>query len=346
MSVTAWADAALGRALPLTRLLSPRRLIAMNYHAVAREAPPVVRQLLTCQSPEAFASDVAFFRNHYSVVGHERVARHIDGSSPFRERSIVVTFDDGLAECHSEVRPILLREGVPCVFFVVKDLIDNRSLMFRHKVSLGLERLALMSPAEASAACQTSHLEFGAEARDRAELERWARSLRYRDQPTIDAFCTMLGVDVESFLRETPPYLSSGEIIGLHGDGFTIGAHSCDHPELWTLGWEEVERQIVESCVAVRELTGQETVPFSFPFWGSGVDRAGLARLLAEHPWIGCFYDTNGLMNDESFVVNRIAGDSRPGRGARNRNLAALLAKEHAKQPARSLKRAVTRRSF
>ncbi|MEI9983375.1 MAG: polysaccharide deacetylase family protein [Aliidongia sp.] len=60
----------------------------------------------------------------------------------------------------------------------------------------------------------------------------------------------------------------------MRSDGFTIGAHSRSHRWLQDLSRADAEEEIVESCRTVRDITGQTSVPFAFPYFGGGLDRA------------------------------------------------------------------------
>jgi hypothetical protein len=130
-----------------------------------------------------------------------------------------------------------------------------------------------------------------------------------------------LGIDSRSYLQQVRPYLTTEQIRELHADGFTIGAHSRSHRRLQDLSRADAEHEIVESCRIVREITAQASVPFAFPYFGGGLDRAWLAGLREQHDSIGLFFDTNGVCADESFVVQRVFGE----RFTRDLSLDAIL---------------------
>ncbi|HUI59318.1 MAG TPA: hypothetical protein VLX90_03810, partial [Steroidobacteraceae bacterium] len=74
-------------------------------------------------------------------------------------------------------------------------------------------------------------------------------------------------------------------------------------------------------CRIVREITGQSSVPFAFPYSGGGLDRAWLAGLRARHDFVGLLFDTGGVREDAPFVVQRVFGE----RFSRDRTLDAIL---------------------
>ena len=240
-----------------------------------------------------------------------------------------LTFDDGFAECVSVVRPILLRHGANCIFFVITDLIDNGAVFLETKASLCVDAILRRPGNEVEALIR----EFGLEARvsttDNADgtvpaqmarqwrrFEPWLRPLliwlltiRPAEVALLDQLCRRLDVDAVAYVDKVKPYLSTEQILQLRSDGFAIGAHSCSHRRLQDLTLAEAEREIIESCRVIHQLTGQEFVPFAFPYFGGGLDRFWLAGLREQHPFIGLFFDTQGLRRDDEFVVQRVFGE-------------------------------------
>jgi len=135
---------------------------------------------------------------------------------------------------------------------------------------------------------------------------QWLKELRLPDEDTINEVCRILGVDWETFLGENQPYLTISQIQQMHAEGFTIGAHTITHRKLKDLSDAEIEEEIVESCLVIQEITGQEIVPFSFPHSAFGIDRSLLSYIRAMHSFVGLLFDTKGVRKDENFIVNRV----------------------------------------
>ncbi|MEN8171877.1 MAG: polysaccharide deacetylase family protein, partial [Chloroflexota bacterium] len=149
---------------------------------------------------------------------------------------------------------------------------------------------------------------------------QWLKELGLPDENLINEVCSVLGVDWDAFLRDERPYLSHHQIKQMHADGFTIGAHTKTHRKLADLSDTEKESEIIDSCLQITEITGQEIVPFSFPHSAYGVERNFLSDLRKRKPLLGLLFDTKDLRLDEKFIVNRVwaerpiapTGDLRP----------------------------------
>ncbi len=319
--------------LALWRRLAPKSEVGVCYHVVADAAVPHIQHYRFLDTA-AFESDLDYLGRHFEFVDYPQLARR--RAAPIRPRgnAVILTFDDGFAECATVVAPLLRRRGLSCVFFVVTDLIDNRALFRESAASLCIGALLRMPFAQVAAV--VAELGLGARLQPQpgallsqptptrafglAELDphldprllpllHWLLQLPASEEPLAQTLLARLGIDAAGYLEQAKPYLTSAQLRQLHADGFTIGAHSLSHRRLQELSQADAEREIVESCRIVRAITGQPSVPFAFPYSGGGLDRAWLARLRERHADLGLFFDTNGVCADEPFVVQRVFGE-------------------------------------
>jgi peptidoglycan/xylan/chitin deacetylase (PgdA/CDA1 family) len=228
------------------------------------------------------------------------------------------------------VRPILLRHRATCIFFIITDLIDNRAVFLETRASLCVDAILRHPVNEVEAIVRdlglearlptTKNAHYGTVPFQMAQqwqkfeprlrpLLIWLLTIRAVDAALLDQLSRRLSVDAAEYVDKFKPYLSTEQILQLHSDGFTIGAHGCSHRRLQDLPPAEAEREIVESCRIIHELTGQASVPFAFPYFGGGLDRRWLAGLREQYPFIGLFFDTQGLRRDAPFVVQRVFGE-------------------------------------
>lgn len=337
----------------LWRRLFPKREVGVCYHLVADVRPAHLKHYPVL-SRAAFEADLDHLQSRYGVIGYADLLARRAGASPVRDNAAILTFDDGFAECATVIAPILKQRGLGGVFFVITDLIDNGVLFHESKAALCIDQI-LARPVEAVEAIMAelglgarlappptqpafsgpgrSPLDLaGLDAPDPrlAPLLHWLLTLKASDAAALDPLCERLGVEPEAYLRSAQPYLTRDQILALHADGFTIGAHSRSHRYLGDLSPREAEAEIVESCRVIHEITGQASVPFAFPYFGGRLDRAWLAELRRRHDLIGLYFDTDGLREDEPFVVQRVFGE----RFTRDATLEAILRRAWAQRPA------------
>ena len=129
--------------LALWRKLLPKTDLGICYHLVS-DGP--VRHLRHYRflDTEAFESDLNYLDGRFEFVTYEELARRRSSMTLKRRDSLILTFDDGFAQCATVVAPLLRRRGVRCVFFVVTDLIDNQVLFRESAASLCIESILQM----------------------------------------------------------------------------------------------------------------------------------------------------------------------------------------------------------
>ena len=327
-------------ALSTIRRMVAGDLTPVFYHSFTASPIPHIAPLFPCKSPGDLERDLLYLKSHFRLVSHDDIVFHREKGRRFPSNAAAVSFDDGFIECFTVARPLLVAHGIPATFFVCKSFIDNQALMFRNKIALCVSRIADSTPGELSRFNAALRARFGITVDSRAEVQTWLFGLGFARRDIIDAACECLGIDIPAFLRVRRPYMTGSQIAQLHREGFTVGAHTSDHPDLAKLeDWNEVRRQISESCDLVREITGRARVPFAFPFNGLDLPRSALAALRDELGSIDLMYDTNNLMKDRSFIVNRIWCDTPEGANGERSNLPALLRRAQALEPLRAIRR-------
>jgi peptidoglycan/xylan/chitin deacetylase (PgdA/CDA1 family) len=319
--------------ISLWRRLRPKPALGVCYHMVSDHRLPHLRHY-PYLSPASFDADLDYLQRHFGCIAYADLAarRAAAGGGDIRDNAAILTFDDGFAECASVVAPALRRRGLGGVFFVITDLIDNATMFRESEAALCIEAIGRMPAGDVAEIARDLGLQALPPPPRRAPhgsarrpldiagladstdprlhpLLHWLLTIGTADLDRLRRLSARLGVAPDAYLRDVRPYLSTAQIRALHADGFVIGAHGCSHRLLQGLPPEEAEREIVQSCRVVRDITGQESVPFAFPYFGGDIDRAWLAALRRRHPMIGLLFDTDGLREDEPFVVQRVFGE-------------------------------------
>lgn len=311
----------------------PKDAIALCYHMVSAERLPHFR-LYPHKNPSQFEEDVIFARDR-AVTYRELVDRRLRNTALPRN-GLIFTFDDGFAECHDVVRPILQRHGVDGVFFVTTNFLDDRVPFFECTLSqcltqaeclpldgvrqilraAGIDRAGFVRERERYGRAverSSSALVTGDGSPEREMLFLWLLGFGAEDTGGIETACSLLEVDAAAYSERRPIFMSTAQIRQLAADGFTVGAHGLNHRLLENCEPEAIEREIVASCSIVRDLTGQERVPFAFPHSGLAVGRKVISEILQRNPMVDLVFDSGCLRRDPRFIVNRVFTDSPPG---------------------------------
>lgn len=321
--------------------MTGRGLIGLSYHTVSDTHLPHVKPVYAYKGTQAFERDLEHIASNWNPVDNATIRGARVGNQSLPERALAMTFDDGFRECITVAAPALKRHGIPCTFFIAPDLIDNRSMMFRNAVGLCLNAIDRIATDGIPDYLALFSERLNMPANSRTELRHVLERIDYPHKHLAYEACELLGIDTDAYLKEHQPYLTQEELMKLHNDGFTLGAHTMAHPELWLLDDEAVYEQVVNSARWIQELTGQAHVPFAFPFNGRRVSRALLADIRGRNPFIDLIYDSNDLMEDAPFIINRVDCDSQRGGRYGKSNLPFLIKRAQVLEPLRTMKRSV-----
>ena len=250
-----------------------------------------------------FRKDLEFLLKYYQPIDMETLYHlHINKTAPPKP-VFHLTFDDGLKEAYEIVAPLLLEKGVPATFFVNSKFVDNQSLFYRYHASLSIDNL--LRKGELTDILKTELL-----------------MCQYKDKEKLFQYFPQQ--QVADFLHTEKPYLTTEQIKTLSKQGFTIGAHSVDHPYYHQIPLKEQLRQTRDSLDFVATVVNQKLRLFAFPFTDFNVDRDFFREI---RPDVDLSFGTANLKNDEiPFNLQRIAGER-----DKIEKISAILKKEYAK---------------
>ena len=267
-------------------------------HIVSDIAPPHVRHLYAVPSVTKFKSDIDFLCRRYQALQ----LSDLGGIRQHRDKrpacSFVLSFDDGMREVYDIIAPILREKGIPALFFLNASTIDNKRLMWRHKVSLLVERSQQ----------QPGQIPSGLNVRPGESLCAKLKALRFADEHILDDLARFFEVDFEEYLSSARPYLTTGQVLKLARDGFEFGAHSGTHPYFNELAVEDQKDQISRSVQFIRAL-GLPCRYFAFPFDDNGVP-ASLFRYMMDLDLVLSFGTSEARVDSIGFSFQRFGLDA------------------------------------
>ena len=253
------------------------------YHIVSNSKPEYIDSYIIRSSFE-FENELDYLLKHFKPVDLKTIV-----NSP-QKNLMHLTFDDGLKECHSVIAPILKRKGIPATFFINPNFVDNEDIFHRFK------RTVLNS---------------------RGFLQPKGEKYFINESNLLDEVAVKNGISFTDYLAINQPYLKIEEIQSLKSDGFTIGSHSLNHPEFWTLNEDEQYAQIEKSMKWIVDHFQPEIRTFSFPFTDDQVKRS-LFNKLKENDVLDVNFGTAGLKFDQvSFNLQRIPMERKQNWNAR-----------------------------
>jgi peptidoglycan/xylan/chitin deacetylase (PgdA/CDA1 family) len=254
--------------------------------------------------------DLSVLAAHFDLVSLEDLLQYNRDGQAGERPPLAVCFDDGCDMIRSGAADVLDALGVPATMFVVTACVDNRHLMWMHKLQAiaathGADRLVL--------AYNRLMAETGAGPSIRARGELTAATWCWpmdRKEEYVDAIyraCAM--PPAEDYLDQYRPYMTWAELRTWRARGNTIGLHTRTHPFSDRLAGPEIEAEIVTPAAELRRELGIDFLPFAYPF-GNRLAAASEAEVAAE-AGLGCMLGVGGLSRrgTDPLRLDRVAGE-------------------------------------
>lgn len=279
--------------LPVRRLarLAGLRVLTPYYHMVSDNPPPyLVPAAYRFPGVAEFERGLDDLLADFRPLALGEFIAALRSGGPWPERSFFLSFDDGYREAAEVVAPILLRKGIPATFFVCSGLLDNARLSVELKAGLIQNVLTMCRAPE-----RTGYRKI----LEAHGLFPFVVRAGMQDvEPALDAVAGRLGIDWESARLRYRPYLATEQVRKLLADGFTIGAHSIDHPLYHQVPLDEQLRQTRESMDSIQRRFGLNYRAFAFPYGEHGMSRAFFETVAGERA-VDVLFGARGLIEDE-----------------------------------------------
>ena len=270
--------------IPLWIKLSGQKIIHVFYHTVSDAYLPHINPLYKPKTVKEFKSDIEFMLKHFVPVTVNDVLRHVTKEKQIGNQSFHISFDDGLSEIYHLIAPILYQKGIPATVFVNSNFVNNKDLFYRYKAAVLADKIynSGISSAQASQIqniFRDSHAGSIDLSKISGDIKDKLLQVTYFQKTILDDIAHVLDVDFNLFLKSQRPYLTVDELKELQSKGFTIGAHSIDHPHYGLLNQDEQIRQTAESIKFVQQHLSEKNRYFAFPFSDSNINPAFFASL-------------------------------------------------------------------
>lgn len=262
----------------LLRLVAQTGLGVVTYHGLLpRGYEPIDREFDgNLISAEMLGRQLRLLKAHYNVISPEDVFRWRQAKGVLPPRAVLVTCDDGLLNCLTDMLPVLRQEDVSCLFFVTGASAKESRMM------LWYEELFLLFARAPSGPFHIADSGVEIEGDLRGQNERrtvWWNSVKRLSQ--IDASCRAsflnaarlaFGLGAEDDFKATTAtcrrfgLMTLSELRELASSGMTIGAHSISHPMLSHLPPELAYAETVESRIKLETALEKPIWAFAYPF--------------------------------------------------------------------------------
>jgi peptidoglycan/xylan/chitin deacetylase (PgdA/CDA1 family) len=241
------------------------RMSIFIFHRVLDEPDPLFPDEIHARRFDELCGWIAQWFNVLPL--EEAVVRLRAGTLP--ARAAAITFDDGYEDNHRVAMPILQRHGLTATFFIATGFLDGGCMW--NDVAIEAARRCTAPSLDACVAGLEQPLPLGSWLERRQAAEAVIGAIKYQPVPerlqTVRRLAEQAGVAIPADLM-----MRSDQVLDMHRQGMSIGAHTIDHPILATLDRDAIRAQIEGSRRILSHITGQEIDLFAYPNGKPGKD--------------------------------------------------------------------------
>lgn len=263
----------------LFRAANRNGVAVLTYHGVLPEGYRSIDRVLdgSLVSSAILRRQLRFLKGHYSVISPDEFLAWRERGTEFPPRAVLLTCDDGLSNCVSDMLPILIEEQVKCLFLVTGASAQSFPGRLWYEDLLLLFLRGRSGPFEVATGGISVAGQLGSLEQRHAT---WWDAVRHLSQFCAEnrsAFLEAAGAQLElkspspEQLQDRPcrqrfNLLTASELQALVSAGMTIGAHSVSHPMLSKASDEIVSAEISESKAMLESVLQKRIWAFAYPF--------------------------------------------------------------------------------
>ena len=294
------------------------RLLIIMYHDLVDDGARATDWTQRAEpSVSQFRSQLIALKKRARILTVVDAMNEIREYGRLKERTIAITFDDGLESNYRLGWPVLKELNIPVTIFLPTDWINGRMSFWWQTLSDTLKQLdgARVSATEVYVrlgleAPEESHSLVGGDARLRLyyELEDRLRLLQTRDaEKRVERLSDLPHDPTLGPSPETRP-MTWDQIREMSRHGIQFGAHTVSHPNLSFVDKTTAEKEFRESKLEIERQLDKPVVGLAFPY---GVDYHAYTGLVDTVKRAGFVYSLTAVAgyNDHStnpYLLRRI----------------------------------------
>ena len=262
----------------LFRRLPATGLAVVTYHGVIPDGYRIVDASLDGNliTAEVLRKQLRFLKTHYNVISPAEAMAALRGEGSFPPRSVLITCDDGLLNCLTDMLPVLAQERVSCLFFVTGASTGQSRKMLWYEDLYLLYLQASEGSHELSCDGVLISADLSSPERRRGSWWNAVKLLSGVDSEIRDSLLSsahrQLGVGPVDLGDTSSPncrrfgLLTATEVRELVSAGMEIGAHTLSHPMLSQAPRNSAYFEIAESRSRLDATFGVPIWAFAYPF--------------------------------------------------------------------------------
>jgi len=266
---------------------------------------------------EMLRRQLRLLKKHYNIILPEEFLAWREERLALPERAVLLTCDDGLLNCMSDMLPVLLEEDLRCLFFVTgASAQEKRGTLWYEDLFLALLRVPA-GGLEISFEGVLFQSELGSREQRRS---MWWRSVKQLSQFTSEKRRAFLRLVQTKSHAERAPMVEGSvesrrfelmilpELRQLASSGMMIGAHTESHPMLSHASPQMVRDEVLGCKTKLESALGEQVWVQAYPFGDPESVNSSVLQITQEAGFKAAFTNFGGGLGAElsPFALPRV----------------------------------------
>ena len=228
----------------------------LNYHRVIPNGNLLSEEVLT---PELFEQQLIWLKRHFKVLPLP-TAFVLAQAKMLPKNTVVITIDDGFYDCFAYVYPLLKKHQLTATFFISTSGLEQ-GYLWENQISYAI----FHAPTKLTQLeLQQQIFRIGSAAERRASVTAITELTKYQPLQQRQLM-------IEDILKQCNcpehlhQFLTKDQIITMHQNGMTIGAHTVHHPILALETYETAQQEIADSKHFLEQIIESPIEFFAYP---------------------------------------------------------------------------------
>jgi len=264
---------------------------------------------------KAFRLQLEFLKRQYNVIHPEQFHSWLKGEENLPDRAVLLTCDDGLKNCVTEMLPLLQSFNLSCLFFVTGACLDSSpSILWNDELWLWLRtgdgRLSFDIAGKRFYAKTFAHKRslWWMVVNELSSFDHQRRNELLREiKDQLCSSASRSATCLSTSQQDRFLLLSPFELQQLSKAGMSIGAHTLSHPVLSKCDEASARSEILWCKQRLENFCGKEIWALAFPF-GDSKSAGSREYDLAQQAGFACaFLNCEGSAADsDKFALPRV----------------------------------------
>ena len=284
----------------LWRYFNQDQLLIVTYHGLYSKFNRKSLPLFTHLHVDLFREHLKLYKKYYHVVSLAELENCVREGSPWPEKSLLITFDDGFKNNYEVAFPVLKEFELPAAVFLTVDYIGSDQLLWFDELFVLLKQCL---ESEISRDLIADCIGWRPDSRNVEEqypkcANRFKRKSVIERKGRMARLKKLLHEDESSELLEHFRMLSWEQVLEMKSSGLVqFGVHTATHRIVSNLSGEEWEKEIVIPKGKMEGILKCSIDTFCYPNGIIGVDFLSEHEAYLEENGYVCAFCTNENLN-------------------------------------------------